>query len=71
MGYFYVYKGNPWGKKEWRGDWSNHWPGWPEAIKSQLVPEGQDLARSNQGCFWMSFKDVVKYFYVNLTTLAV
>jgi hypothetical protein len=55
------FKGNPWGKKEWKGAWSNKWPHWPEHIKAQLAQV--DSSKSSQGCFWMSFEDMVKYFY--------
>lgn len=27
---------NPWGHKEWKGDWSNGWDLWPHHIKSQV-----------------------------------
>jgi calpain-15 len=27
---------NPWGHKEWKGDWSNGWALWPNHIKSQV-----------------------------------
>ena len=49
---------NPWGHKEWRGKWSNNWPDWPEHIKAQV-----SVYANNDGCFWISFQDVLKYFY--------
>lgn len=27
---------NPWGHKEWKGEWSNGWALWPSHIKSQV-----------------------------------
>jgi hypothetical protein len=27
---------NPWGHKEFKGDWSNGWPYWPENLKNQV-----------------------------------
>jgi hypothetical protein len=24
---------NPWGKREWKGDWSDSWPGWTDKVK--------------------------------------
>ena len=49
---------NPWGRKEWRGKWSNNWPDWPEHLKAQV-----SVYANNDGCFWISFQDVLKYFY--------
>lgn len=51
--------GNPWGKKEWKGDWSNGWSQWPQHIKNELSP----IHPKNDGCFWISFQDLLKYFY--------
>jgi hypothetical protein len=50
---------NPWGHKEWQGEWSNTWNKWPVAIRSQLSVSN----KKNDGCFWISFQDVLKYFY--------
>ena len=49
---------NPWGHKEWKGDWSNGWPYWPDHMKNQV-----NINIKNDGCFWISFEDVLKYFY--------
>jgi hypothetical protein len=49
---------NPWGHKEFKGDWSNGWPYWPENLKNQV-----NVNIKNDGCFWISFDDVLKYFY--------
>ncbi|RNA30610.1 calpain-D-like isoform X1 [Brachionus plicatilis] len=50
---------NPWGKKEWKGAWSNKWPHWPENIRSEIA----GVYQKNDGCFWISFEDLLKYFY--------
>jgi calpain-15 len=55
----FINKGNPWGKKEWKGEWSNNWSHWPEHIKSELSL----IHPKNDGCFWISFQDLLKYFY--------
>lgn len=48
---------NPWGKFEWRGDWSDESPKWTEEAKELVgFVEGED------GIFWMSFVDWSKYF---------
>ncbi|CAF0861561.1 unnamed protein product [Brachionus calyciflorus] len=50
---------NPWGKKEWKGAWSNKWPHWPEHIRAEIA----GVYQKNDGCFWISFEDLLKYFY--------
>ena len=55
----YFIQGNPWGKKEWKGAWSNKWPHWPEHIRSEIA----GVYQKNDGCFWISFEDLLKYFY--------
>lgn len=54
---------NPWGKKEWTGDWSDSSALWDDCTKSQ-VP---NFSVSNDGCFWISFEDYETFFY--LTTI--
>ena len=49
---------NPWGHKEWKGAWSDKWSQWPAHIKAQVSVYNKD-----DGCFWISFDDVMKYFY--------
>jgi calpain-15 len=51
---------NPWGKKEWTGDWSDSSPLWNNYTKSQ-VPE---FKLADDGCFWISFNDYDKFFYI-------
>lgn len=50
---------NPWGKKEWTGDWSDKSPLWTEKCKAQV-----DYANADDGCFWMTFEDYDKFFYI-------
>lgn len=47
---------NPWGHYSWRGDWSDSSPLWTPELREQLIPHGAD-----EGVFWMSFQDVLKY----------
>ncbi len=49
---------NPWGHKEFKGAWSDNWPQWPAHIKAQVSVYNKD-----DGCFWICFEDVLKYFY--------
>ena len=46
---------NPWGKKSFNGDWSEHSPLWDQVAK-ELIP---DKGRGNdaQGIFWISEND--------------
>lgn len=48
---------NPWGGKEWKGEWSNFWPHWPQEIKDQVS------INPGNGTFWISYDDIVQYFY--------
>ena len=50
---------NPWGKKEWQGDWSDKSSKWTESTKQQVDHQDKD-----DGCFWISFKDYLKFFYI-------
>jgi hypothetical protein len=49
------------GKKGWKGQYSNNWPHWPEPIKSQLELDKLDCKKD--GTFWISYQDLLKYFY--------
>jgi hypothetical protein len=51
---------NPWGKKEWTGDWSDHSDKWDDFIRAQIP----NFKQANDGCFWMSFEDYDKFFYI-------
>ncbi|XP_067142757.1 calpain-15-like isoform X2 [Centruroides vittatus] len=48
---------NPWGHYSWKGDWSDNSPLWTPHLRDLLMPHGAD-----EGVFWMSFQDVLKYF---------
>uniref|UniRef100_T1L551 Calpain catalytic domain-containing protein n=2 Tax=Tetranychus urticae TaxID=32264 RepID=T1L551_TETUR len=48
---------NPWGHFSWKGDWSDESDLWTDELKIQLMPHAAD-----DGLFWMSFTDVLKYF---------
>eukprot|EP00494_Astrolonche_serrata_P028710 UN28977 len=49
---------NPWGKGEWKGDWSDKSPKWTWRMEKIFKPS----KNSEDGQFWMSFYDVLKYF---------
>ncbi|XP_071056352.1 calpain-D isoform X3 [Onthophagus taurus] len=49
---------NPWGHYVWTGDWSDESELWNPALRQELMPEGPQ----NDGTFWISFNDVLKYF---------
>jgi len=64
---------NPWGFKEWSGKWSDNskmWKEYPDAeknIRKELANRGSSIEfnlKANDGCFWMSFKDYLKFFYL-------
>ncbi|XP_060806249.1 calpain-D isoform X2 [Amyelois transitella] len=48
---------NPWGHYTWRGAWAAACPRWTEQAKRALQHDDKD-----QGVFWISFDDVLKYF---------
>lgn len=48
---------NPWGHFVWKGDWSDNSTVWSLYLRSELMPEGPQ-----DGTFWISFNDVLKYF---------
>lgn len=53
---------NPWGnEREWEGDWgdkSSQWKGLSESEKRQM-----NLNFADDGEFWMSFDDFIRYFH--------
>lgn len=55
---------NPWGKKEWTGDWSDRSPLWEE---NEDVRDILNPSRSEDGTFWISAED----FVVNYPSIAV
>ncbi|KAJ3630297.1 hypothetical protein MTP99_011499 [Tenebrio molitor] len=48
---------NPWGHFVWKGDWSDTSEKWTRSLRYELMPEGPQ-----DGTFWISFTDVLKYF---------
>eukprot|EP00007_Cunea_sp_BSH-02190019_P009468 CAMPEP_0174235338 /NCGR_PEP_ID=MMETSP0417-20130205/4814_1 /TAXON_ID=242541 /ORGANISM="Mayorella sp, Strain BSH-02190019" /LENGTH=879 /DNA_ID=CAMNT_0015313829 /DNA_START=69 /DNA_END=2708 /DNA_ORIENTATION=- len=48
---------NPWGKKEWKGKWSDKSSDWTPALRAELSHEDAD-----DGAFWMEFGDYLRYF---------
>lgn len=48
---------NPWGRKEWTGDWSDKSPLWTKRMKVKL-----DFVDAEDGTFWMSFEDFTAQF---------
>ncbi|KAK7066393.1 Calpain-15 [Halocaridina rubra] len=48
---------NPWGHYSWKGDWCDDSPLWTPELRGKLMPHGGD-----DGVFWISFQDVLKYF---------
>ncbi|XP_025832621.1 calpain-D-like [Agrilus planipennis] len=48
---------NPWGHYVWTGDWSDNSDLWTAQLRHQLMPNGPQ-----DGTFWISFADVLKYF---------
>lgn len=47
---------------EWTGDWSDSSPLWTAEMQNEIEP----LVNADDGTFWMSFEDMMKYF-VSLT----
>ena len=48
---------NPWGHKEWIGDWSDDSNKWTEELRTELNWEKKD-----DGVFWMGIKDFCGYY---------
>eukprot|EP00597_Dinobryon_sp_UTEXLB2267_P012206 CAMPEP_0170120186 /NCGR_PEP_ID=MMETSP0020_2-20130122/14966_1 /TAXON_ID=98059 /ORGANISM="Dinobryon sp., Strain UTEXLB2267" /LENGTH=889 /DNA_ID=CAMNT_0010349949 /DNA_START=12 /DNA_END=2681 /DNA_ORIENTATION=- len=49
---------NPWGSMEWSGDWSDSSPLWTKEMQDEIEP----LVKEDDGTFWMSFSDMLKFF---------
>ena len=54
---------NPWGYKQWNGDWSIHSELWTDIAKKVLCLEN-DLIINDDGAFWISLEDFFKYFCI-------
>jgi calpain-15 len=50
---------NPWGNKEWKGDFSSNCPKWTMDLR-KAVNEGEKGCRT--GTFFMKYEDFLKYF---------
>ncbi|XP_073682695.1 calpain-8-like [Garra rufa] len=50
---------NPWGRKEWTGDWSDKSPLWDTICGEEKKKCHEDL---DNGEFWMSMEDYTKFF---------
>lgn len=55
---------NPWGQREWNGDWSDNSGLWTEDIKRQVRQKlGEGTCSSkNDGEFFMEFSDFIRFF---------
>lgn len=49
---------NPWGKGEWKGEWSDRDPRWKHPELAKLRPEGL----REDGVFFITFNDFIQYF---------
>jgi len=49
---------NPYGRKEWNGDWSDSSPMWTQELRTKLRVTAQD-----DGVFWMPYHDFLTYFF--------
>jgi calpain-15 len=50
---------NPWGSKEWKGDWSAQSVQWTQKLRQRLP----DSWRQGDGTFFMSFEDMLQNFH--------
>ena len=50
---------NPWGYKSWNGDWNKDSKLWTDDIRNQI---GEEYLKEEEGTFFMSIEDIVKYF---------
>jgi len=48
---------NPWGKTEWKGDWSDESSKWNDELKKEL-----GWSKNDDGEFWMEVSDFVRFF---------
>eukprot|EP00752_Nemacystus_decipiens_P008666 g7736.t2 len=48
---------NPWGKREWTGDWSQESDKWSDSVRAEL-----GWSEKNDGTFWMTWQDFMTRF---------
>ena len=48
---------NPWGHKEWQGDWSDESDLWTDELKKML-----DVSVADDGIFYMSWEDYISNY---------
>ena len=53
---------NPWGNKEFTGEWSNYSKKWTPQLKKKYSKDFP--GDNNDGIFFMSFNDFLKYFFI-------
>jgi len=57
---------NPWGAFEWNGDWGDSSLLWSDRVKREISEQTgmsvDDVVRDDDGCFWMSYFDWIKFF---------
>jgi hypothetical protein len=51
---------NPWGKREWKGEWSVNSEKWTTALRNKL---GKQSFAKGDGTFFMAFGDVLHSFH--------
>ena len=51
---------NPWGKKEWKGEWSASSERWTKALRSRL---GDKSYAKGDGTFFMAYEDMLQRFH--------
>lgn len=51
---------NPWGKREWKGEWSAESERWTKALRKRL---GDESYARGDGTFFMAFEDVLERFH--------
>mmetsp|Transcript_19879 Transcript_19879/g.18894 ORF Transcript_19879/g.18894 Transcript_19879/m.18894 type:complete len:131 (-) Transcript_19879:12-404(-) len=52
---------NPWGQKEWQGDWSDKSEKW---LKAKGMKERVGLEDKDDGIFFISLSDYKEFFYI-------
>eukprot|EP00466_Bigelowiella_natans_P020046 jgi/Bigna1/129142/aug1.8_g3850 len=54
---------NPWGRKEWTGDWSDESPKWTRRYQKIVeMRTNKKFVSADDGAFWMSFRDFTIHF---------